>query len=182
MLKLHFTAGGLRLTPWLGQACGVLFPLYPRPCADLKCVDAASMCYLTRGRYGDGVIPVPGRTGRHPESAQTRRRTSQNRSFFFFETHCSLLYCFSGAGSKLWCVAHITLFIWYEKFRTCYITIRASETNIKAHSLGLSPNTRVILFLLPWCDAVLCRNLTCPLIINADQSAQIGPISQPSLL
>lgn len=99
---------------------------------------------------------------------------------------CSSFYCFSGAGSKLWCVAHITLFIWYEKFRRCVISPSDPQRQIsKRILLVFFHNTRVILFLLPWCDAgwcFPCRNLTRPQVIDVDQSAQVGALSQPSLL
>lgn len=67
---------------------------------------------------------MPGRTRRRPKIAHAVVfvwKTSRSGSFFF-KMHCSSFYCFSGAGSKLWCVAYMMLFIWYEKFRTCVIS------------------------------------------------------------
>lgn len=83
------------------------------------------------------------------------------------------------------CSLHNAFHLVWKIQNMCYITIRPSETNIKVHSLGLFHNTRVILFLLLWCDAgwcFLCRNFTRPPIINVDQSAQIEALSQASLL
>lgn len=67
---------------------------------------------------------MSGRTGRRPNSTHAVVPVREDRQSWsvFFKMRCSSFYCFSGAGSEPRCVAHIALFIWYEKFRRCVIS------------------------------------------------------------